>query len=117
MLRVLTLRGNRATAEASFAVTCKGHSDGEYFADLLVENVLAVELNCAERLANQHTAQCLNYLRASGVTLCSGEFPEAQGRVEADCAPISDLRDPRGRPVDNTIGILKFKRSSMSELA
>ena len=70
LLRELTLRGIRATAEASFAVTYKGHSAGEYFADLLVEDVLVVELKCAERLANEHTAQCLNYLRASGLTLC-----------------------------------------------
>ena len=43
---------------------------GEYFADLLVEDVLAVELKCAERLASEHMVQCLNYLRASGLTLC-----------------------------------------------
>jgi GxxExxY protein len=43
---------------------------GEYFADLLVEDVLVVELKCAERLAGEHMAQCLNYLRASGLTLC-----------------------------------------------
>jgi GxxExxY protein len=43
---------------------------GEYFADRLVEDVLVVELKCAERLANEHVAQCLNYLRASGLTLC-----------------------------------------------
>jgi GxxExxY protein len=70
LLRELSLRGIRATAEASFAVTYKGHSVGEYFADLLVEDLLVVELKCAERLANEHTAQCLNYLRASGLTLC-----------------------------------------------
>jgi len=58
-----------ATAEASFAVIYKGHSVGEYFADLLVEDALVVELKCAERLASQHTAQCLNYLRASGRTV------------------------------------------------
>jgi len=56
--------------EASFAVLYKGHSVGEYFADLLVEDVLVVELKCAERLANEHIAQCLNYLRASGRTVC-----------------------------------------------
>ena len=70
LLRELSLRGIRATAEASFAVLYKGHSVGEYFADLLVEDVLVVELKCTERLANEHIAQCLNYLRASGRTVC-----------------------------------------------
>jgi hypothetical protein len=42
----------------------------KYFPDLLVEDVLVVELKCAERLANEHTRQCLNYLRASGRTVC-----------------------------------------------
>jgi GxxExxY protein len=70
LLRELSLRGIRVTAQASFPVACKGHYIGEYFADLLVEDVLVVELKCVERLANEHTAQCLNYLRASGRTLC-----------------------------------------------
>ena len=69
LLRELGLRGIRATAEASFAVTYKGHSVGEYFADLLVEDAL-VELKCAAHLADEHTAQCLNYLRASGRRVC-----------------------------------------------
>ena len=70
LLGELSLQGIRATTEASFAVTYKGQSVGEYFADLLVEDALVVELKCAERLANEHTAQCLNYLRASGRTVC-----------------------------------------------
>src|SRR6266700_4068647 len=70
LLTELRMRGIRVTGEVSFTVTYKGHSVGEYFADLLVEDVLVVELKCAERLANEHTAQCLNYLRASGLTLC-----------------------------------------------
>src|ERR1044071_3732079 len=70
LLRELTLRGIQATAEASFAVLYKGHAVGEYFADLLVEETLVVELKCVERLASEHTGQCLNYLRASGRTVC-----------------------------------------------
>src|SRR5207245_8635905 len=35
-----------------------------------VEGELVMELKCVERLASEHTAQCLNYLRASGRTLC-----------------------------------------------
>jgi GxxExxY protein len=40
LLTELGLRGIQATAQASFTVTYKGHSAGEYFADILVEDVL-----------------------------------------------------------------------------
>ena len=59
LLRELGLRGIRAVAEASFTVTYTGHSAGEYFADLLVEDVLVVELKCVDRFSSEHTAQCL----------------------------------------------------------
>ena len=70
LLTELGLRGIRATAQASFAVTDKGRYAGEYFADILVEDALVVELKCVAHLGNEHTAQCLNYLRASGRPLC-----------------------------------------------
>lgn len=66
----LRLRGIRAAAQASFAVTYKGHPIGRYVADILVEDALVIELKCVERLANEHTAQCLNYLRATNLTVC-----------------------------------------------
>ena len=66
----LGLRGIRAAAQVPLAVTYKGRAVGEYFVDVLVEDVLVVELKCVERLANEHTAQCLNYLRASGLSVC-----------------------------------------------
>ena len=70
LLRELSLRGISATAQASFAIAYKGQYVGEYFADILVENTLVVELKCVDRLANEHTAQCINYLRASGRNVC-----------------------------------------------
>jgi GxxExxY protein len=70
LLRELGLCGIRATSQASFAVTYKGRSVGEYFPYLLVEDALVVELRCAERLAGQHTAQCIHHLQASGATRC-----------------------------------------------
>ena len=70
LLAEFRLCGIRATAQASFPVAYKGCRVGDYFADILVEDVLVVELKCVERLANEHTAQCINYLRASGRTLC-----------------------------------------------
>ena len=38
---------------------------GDYFADLLVENCLIIELKACRILADEHTAQILGYLRSS----------------------------------------------------
>lgn len=70
LLRELALRGIRAEAQVPFHVNYKGECIGSYLADLLVEGALVVELKCVERLANEHVAQCLNYLKASGLRLC-----------------------------------------------
>ena len=70
LLTELQLRGMRTATEVSYSVTYKGRCVGEYFADLVVEDVLVIELKCAEHLSKEHTAQCLNYLRASGLTIC-----------------------------------------------
>jgi len=83
LLRELGLRGIRATAQASFAVSYKGQDIGEYYCDILVEDVLVIELKCVERLANEHLAQCLNYLRASGRGVCllvNFQKPKAEWR-------------------------------------
>ena len=39
----------------------------DYLADLVVEEKLIVELKCVDRFANEHLAQCINYLKASGL--------------------------------------------------
>jgi len=43
---------------------------GEYFVDLLVEDVLLVELKTVKALEDAHRMQCTNYLKASGLRLC-----------------------------------------------
>jgi GxxExxY protein len=43
---------------------------GEYFIDLLVETSILVELKTVAELRGAHRAQCLNYLRATGMHLC-----------------------------------------------
>ena len=70
LLRELGLRGIRAASQVSHAISYKDYCVGEYFADIMVEDVLVVELKCVESLANEHTAQCINYLKASGLTVC-----------------------------------------------
>jgi GxxExxY protein len=67
LIRELALRGVNAKAQVSFPVCYKGQYVGEYVADLVVEEQLIVELKCVDRLANEHLAQCINYLKASGL--------------------------------------------------
>jgi len=43
---------------------------GDYFADLLVEELVLVELKAVTMLKDEHTAQSLNYLRATGLEIC-----------------------------------------------
>jgi len=70
LLLELRLRGIEAAGQVSFPVIYKTQCVGEYFADILVENAIVIELKCVERLGNEHMAQCLNYLRASGKEVC-----------------------------------------------
>ena len=90
LLRELGLRGIPATAHASFAISYKGQDIGEYYCDILLEDVLVVELKCVERLANEHMAQCLNYLRASGRSVCGYQTAEA---VETAPHPLRTSAD------------------------
>ena len=43
---------------------------GEYTVDLLVEHIAVVELKVARAIDEIHRAQCLNYLKATGLHLC-----------------------------------------------
>lgn len=43
---------------------------GDFFADLLVAERVLVELKAVSMLTPEHTAQALNYLRATGLEVC-----------------------------------------------
>jgi len=43
---------------------------GEYCVDLLVQEQLLVELKSAKALDDRHRAQCVNYLKGTGLKLC-----------------------------------------------
>lgn len=43
---------------------------GRYLADLLVESRLLIELKAVKTLDELHRAQCINYLKATGLPLC-----------------------------------------------
>jgi len=51
-------------------VTYDGVIVGDYTADLLVEDRVLIELKAVRALDNVHLAQCLNYLKATGLRIC-----------------------------------------------
>jgi GxxExxY protein len=61
----LNARGMRALAQPMLSVRYKGVLVGNYSPDVLVEDEILIELKCAESLAKEHFAQCINYLRAT----------------------------------------------------
>ncbi|HEY1934140.1 MAG TPA: GxxExxY protein [Acetobacteraceae bacterium] len=62
--------GMAVAQQRGATVTYDGTMVGEYFVDLLVEEAILVELKTARALDSSHRAQCLNYLRATGMHLC-----------------------------------------------
>jgi len=57
--------GYAVEREARIHVYYQGEIVGEYYADLLVENVVLVETKAVKELLLEHEAQLLNYLRAT----------------------------------------------------
>ena len=43
---------------------------GDYIADLPIENSLVVEIKAVSLLSRADQAQCINYLRATGLSVC-----------------------------------------------
>ena len=70
LVKELRMRGMRVEAQAPIEVAYKGEEVGSYFADMVVEGELMVELKCVARLGPEHLAQCMNYLKASGRAVC-----------------------------------------------
>jgi GxxExxY protein len=69
LIEELNLRGVRARPQATFPVAYKGKHVGTYSADLVVDGCFLVEVKCVEQFSNEHLAQCINYLKASGLHL------------------------------------------------
>ncbi len=63
----LRFSGHEVEQQRAIDVRYRGEVVGLYQADLLVDGRLVVELKVAEALLPIHKAQCLNYLRATGL--------------------------------------------------
>lgn len=58
---------------------------GEYFADIIVNNIVIIELKAAKNLIDAHEAQLINYLRATdievGLLLNFGKQPQHKRKI------------------------------------
>jgi len=43
---------------------------GDYIADLLVEDCVLIEIKTVKQIDASHLAQCMNYLKATGLNIC-----------------------------------------------
>jgi GxxExxY protein len=62
--------GMKTEQQKRLTVHYDGVLVGEYIADLIIEDMVLVEIKSAKSLDSAHMAQCLNYLKATGLTLC-----------------------------------------------
>ena len=80
MLVALRHSGFLAEREVSVPVWFRGVKVGQYFADLLVDNTILIELKTARNIESAHEAQLLHYLRATeievGLLLNFGTRPQ-----------------------------------------
>ena len=78
-------KGYKVEAQKKILVYYKGIEVGEYYADLLVEDVIILELKAADCIVKDFENQILNYLRGTdcevGLLLNFGKKPEFKRKI------------------------------------
>jgi GxxExxY protein len=66
---LIALRDKRVAAQSQvpLSVLFRGEKVGEFFADIVVEGKVIIELKTAKAIAPEHQAQIINYLKATGM--------------------------------------------------
>lgn len=69
LMVLFSREGIDAKQQSPITVYFEDEIVGEYFADILVEDKIIIELKAAENISSAHIAQTLNYLKATGLKL------------------------------------------------
>lgn len=69
LVHELRKNGLHVEQQKRFNIFYDGAQMGEYIADLVVENTVIVETKAMQAIEKIHAAQCLNYLKATGLKL------------------------------------------------
>ena len=56
--------------EHPIPVIYRGEVVGDYYADLIAEGVVLIECKAVKAFDDVHKAQCINYLKATGLRVC-----------------------------------------------
>jgi len=67
LLLILNQKGISTRSQVPLKVKFRGEVVGEFFADVLVEEKLIVELKAVRGVLPEHQAQVINYLKATGI--------------------------------------------------
>jgi GxxExxY protein len=69
LMILLKENGIKAEQQVQIKVHFHGQIVGEYIADVLVEDCIILELKAQDKIIENHKAQTLNYLKATGLKL------------------------------------------------
>jgi len=90
--------GLSVTQQEGVKVFYEGEQVGDYYADIIVNGLVILELKAAEAFKNEHFAQLTNYLKATdkevGLLLNFGKKPEFKRIVLANGTKISRGSNP-----------------------
>ena len=67
LMIALQEKGLTLEREHPLAVSFRGQNVGQFFADILVEDKIILELKAVSALTDAHKAQVINYLKATGI--------------------------------------------------
>jgi len=85
MMIELKKLGLNAEKQKQLKVYYDNFEIGEYFADIIINNCVIIELKAAEAIIPEHEAQLVNYLRATdievGLLLNFGKEPKFKRKV------------------------------------
>ena len=85
MMIEFRVEGVPAVRQYAIKVVYKGEVIGEYYADILVDGKVIVEIKATKRLVAENEAQLLNYLKATdievGILLNFGPKPEIRRKA------------------------------------
>jgi len=89
MIIELEKEGILAVSQSAISVSYEGKIIGEYYADILVDNKVIVEIKAIRHLVEDNEAQLLNYLKATnmevGLLLNFGPKPDFKRKAFDNC--------------------------------